>query len=200
MKIQGSLLNTLVERDDSLLALIDIQKPFLEKLNPEQANVLIGRVNWLLMIARLLEVPVMVTAEDIEIHGQPDESLDLNRTDTIPIFNKMVFDLSAEPVILQAVKDSGQRTVVLAGLETDVCIAQSAIGLQKIGYSVVVLSDLTCSPGAGHQAGLERIRGAGILVTTLKGLYYEWVRTVDLSNILGVYINESLGPPPGVIL
>ena len=200
MEIQGSLLNTLVERDDSLLALIDIQKPFLEKLNPEQANVLIGRVNWLLMIARLLEVPVMVTAEDIEIHGQPDESLDLNRTDTIPIFNKMVFDLSAEPVILQAVKDSGQRTVVLAGLETDVCIAQSAIGLQKIGYSVVVLSDLTCSPGAGHQAGLERIRGAGILVTTLKGLYYEWVRTVDLSNILGVYINESLGPPPGVIL
>lgn len=200
METDRSLLNTLVDVDDCLLALIDIQKPFLDKLTPAQAGLITGRAHWLLVIAGLLQVPVLATAEDIERHGLPDPALFQGTTVDAAVYNKMVFDITGNPEIMDAVEASGRRTVVLAGLETDVCIAQSAIGLQQDGYRVVVLADVTCSPGDAHAAGLERIRGAGILVTSLKGLYYEWVRTVELSDILADYINGGFGPPPGVIL
>jgi hypothetical protein len=94
----------------------------------------------------------------------------------------MSFGLTADPVILAAVERTKRKTAVLVGLETDVCVAQSALGLLQRGYRVAVLADATGSPGTGHAFGLDRMRGAGALVLGLKGLYYEWLRTVERAD------------------
>jgi len=44
---------------------------------------------------------------------------------------------------------------------------------------VLGVADATASPGAAHAIGLERMRRAGVLVSSVKSLYYEWIRTVD---------------------
>jgi hypothetical protein len=46
----------------------------------------------------------------------------------------------------------------------------------------VVISDATCSPGESHAAGLARLRDAGAVITDTKGLFYEWMRTVERSR------------------
>jgi nicotinamidase-related amidase len=176
------LASALIDVQDSVLVAIDVQAAFLEKLPPEERQMLLDRICWLIRVAACLDVPLVVTAEDIPRLGGVHVQVARALPPGAPVYNKMTFGLAAEPEILGAIERTGRRTAVLVGLETDVCVAHSAIGLLQKGYQVVVVADATRSPGTGHAFGLERIRGAGALVLGFKGLYYEWQRTVECAD------------------
>ena len=101
--------------------------------------------------------------------------------------------------ILEAIEATGRRTAVLVGAETDVCVAQSAVGLVDLGYRVVVVTDATFSPGAMHEAGLRQMREAGAELRHAKGVYYEWIRTLDAARAF-VRGHPELSSPPGFSL
>ena len=182
MPKKSSILNSLIDADDSCLIVIDAQKVFFDKLSEEEVEPLIKRMVWIVDVAVKLEIPVIVTAEYIEKNG----SVILELLEVLPhetkIHDKMIFGLAADPEILNDVQKTNRNTVILLGLETDVCVAQSAIGLLENGYRVVVLEDAVASPGKAHQYGLARMGSAGVLLSNVKSLFYEWVRTVDRSR------------------
>lgn len=171
-----------VRAESSLLVAIDVQPAFLCKLAPTDAELLLRRICWLSGLAQWLAIPLIVTAEDIPREGSIHPHLAACLHPETPIHNKMVFDLSAEPAILAAVRAARRTTAVVVGLETDVCIAQSALGLLEQGYQVAVVADATGAPGTAHGFGLERISQAGGAVVSVKGLAYEWLRTVERAN------------------
>jgi len=195
-----TILNSLVDVKECVLVLIDIQDSFLHKLPQEESELLLERAGWLVEVAKILQVPLVVTVEEIECMGPVSPSLAAKLLPPTPVFNKMIFNLADNPEILQAVRATGRKTAVLAGLETDVCIAQSALGLMECGFQVAVLADVTASPGGAHAAGLERMKNAGALVTGLKSLYYEWVRSVDRSNRIRLEHFDRIGRPGGIVL
>ena len=112
---------------------------------------------------------------------------------------KPVFGLADTPEILAAVEALGRRTAVLAGFVTDVCVTHSALGLLDRGYRVAVVTDATGSPGEMHGLGLRRIRDAGATLLHAKGVYYEWVRTLDAARAFEA-ANPDLAAPPGFSL
>jgi len=65
---------------------------------------------------------------------------------------------------------------------------------------VLGVADATASPGAAHAIGLERMRRAGVLVSSVKSLYYEWIRTVDRDKEFLDKYEIEIGLPHGVIL
>jgi hypothetical protein len=58
------------------------------------------------------------------------------------------------------------------------------------------VADATGSPGTGHAFGLERIRDAGAIVLGIKGLYYEWQRTVERADRFREQHTGVVGPWP----
>lgn len=84
---------------------------------------------------------------------------------------------------------------MLVGYETDVCVAQSAVGLLDHGLHVILVEDATFSPGAMHARGLARASSAGASVNHTKGLAYEWVRTVEASRRI-IDADPDLNPAP----
>jgi nicotinamidase-related amidase len=141
-------------------------------------------------------VPVVATEEEPGKHGPTDDRIVEALPPGTPRHGKAVFGLADQPDILAAVEASGRRTAVLVGLETDVCVAHSAIGLLGRGFRVVVIADATASPAGGTAAGLERIRSAAGLVATTKGLFYEWTRTVARAD----EVTAAVPPPAGLVL
>ncbi|MBI9047756.1 MAG: isochorismatase family protein [Anaerolineaceae bacterium] len=190
-----SILNTLIDVNDCMLILIDIQDSFLSKNPREEADRLLSRAGWLMEIAKILDVPIIATAEDIPEHGTMSTSLLEILPANYPVFNKMVFNLADDPQILEAVNASGRKTIVLVGLETDVCIAQSALGLIANGFNVVAVADAMLAPNTGQQFGLERMRTAGVLISSVKALYYEWVRTVEKTITMYQDHLKDIGEP-----
>ena len=182
MSKNSSILSSLIDVNDSCLIVIDAQKVFFDKLPKREVKPLIKRIVWIVDIAVKLEIPVIVTAEYIEENGSIIPELLKVLPAESKIHNKMIFGLAADPEIFDDVRKTNRNTAILLGLETDVCVAQSAIGLLESGYKVVVVEDAVGSPGKAHQYGLARMGSAGVLVSNVKSLFYEWVRTVDRSR------------------
>lgn len=188
----------LFDRRRSFLAVIDVQPVFLDKLGAEAGAALAARIAWLIGVARALGVPRLAVAEDIVRNGPPHEAVRQALGATTPVHDKRVFGLAGQPGLCAAARALGRDQAVLVGLETDVCIAQSALGLAAAGFRVAVPADATGAAGADHAAGLERMRGAGITVTRIKGLFYEWVRDLDTLAALRERIGAQ--PPAGLDL
>jgi len=188
----------LIERDDSVLIVVDAQPGFSGATGDEGAAA--GRARavaaWLVGVASALDVPIFATEEDAARNGPTDPGIVANLRPGTPILAKPVFGLAQVPEILAAVEASGRRTAVLVGAETDVCIAQSAIGLHDRGFQVVVITDATFSPGAMHELGLRRLRDAGVELNHAKGVYYEWIRTLDAARAFTAE-HPDLARPPG---
>jgi nicotinamidase-related amidase len=197
---QSNIQRALIDVDDSLLIVIDVQPPFLDKLLREESQLLRNRICWLIGVAGWLHVPIIATAEDIAREGGIDPQVARAMPPGVEVHNKMIFNLAADPAILAAVAQTGRRTAVLVGLETDVCVAHSALGLLGHGYQVAVVADATGSPGTAHGFGLERAAGAGALITSVKSLFYEWVRTVARARQFRADMARTLPIPDGVRL
>ena len=153
----------LLEREDSMLVVIDAQRSFAEHAVGADAAApsVVDRIAWLTRVAAVLGVPVVITEEDPDRNGTTDPRiLDAAAAGTPAPFRKPVFGLAAVDEIVQAVGSTGRRTAVLTGFETDVCVAQSALGLLDLGYRVAVVVDATGSPGEMHEHGLRRMRDA----------------------------------------
>ena len=196
MDIEKSLINV----DDCVMIIIDVQDHFLARLPLERAGLLINRVGWLMEVAKILNVPMIVTAEEWKRYADFTPVLAEKMPPGTEVLDKTVYGLADQADILDAVRKTGRGTAVLVGMETDVCVTHSAIGLMQNGFQVVVLADVTDSPGEAHVFGLERMRGAGALVMSLKGLYYEWIRTVSKCNMMDDEHLKRIGLPKGIIL
>lgn len=188
---------SLLDVNDSLLIAIDIQSSFVKKENKAEPNPLLQRMCWVIKVATWLQIPLVVTAEDIPHTGNICEEVAQVLPSNTKIFNKMTFGLAAQADILEAVQNTQRKTAVLIGYETDVCITHSALGLLELGYQVAVVKDATGSPSEAHQIGLDRIRGAGGIIVSAKSLYYEWIRTVAKSI---EYESSGIETPEGLIL
>jgi nicotinamidase-related amidase len=189
----------LLEREDTVLVVVDVQPGFLarEWFSEEDeaaARAAVDRVAWLVALAVRLGIPVVVTEEEPERHGPTDPRVAEQLSAGASALRKPTFGLAGTPEILAAVRATGRGTAVVVGCETDVCVAQSAIGLRGQGFTTVVVDDATFSPGEMHGRGLDRLASAGIARNHAKGVTYEWLRTVDDARaVLG---DPGLPRPP----
>jgi nicotinamidase-related amidase len=187
----------LLERDDSLLIVVDAQAGFLAGGDDaDRVTEVAARIAWLTGVAAALEVPIVVTEEEPDRNGPTKAAILAWVPAGSPVLVKPVFGLADAPAILAAVEATGRRTAVLVGTETDVCITHSALGLLDRGHRVAVVGDATYSPGAMHEHGLRRIAEAGGTIIHAKGVYYEWLRTVEAATTFR-RAHPDLSEPPG---
>ena len=187
----------LIERANSVLVVVDVQDTFLCKLPLHEREALVARIAWIMQVAIALEIPIVATAEDV---SDTVELLPLLKNLLPPgqcVFNKMVFSLYGQHDIRQAIEALGKTDIVLVGQETDVCIAQAAIDLLDAGYQVWVADDATASPWPHHDAGLRRMENGSVVISNIKGIYYEWVRDVSTAIAIGKTVTSV---PPDLTL
>ena len=92
---------------------------------------------------------------------------------------------------------TGRPVAVLTGFETDVCVAQSALGLLELGLRAVVVQDACFSTSAqAHRFGLERLAGTGVERSHAKGVAFEWMATVEEGRAIRAADRERWGKPP----
>ncbi|MEO8423912.1 MAG: isochorismatase family protein [Actinomycetota bacterium] len=190
----------LIDVDDSVLCVVDVQPGFVGKISEaEGRGPFIQRVVWVAALANALGVPTVVTEEEPDRNGRTLPEIVERLPDPTPRYTKPTFGLADVPEIMAAVEATGRNTAVLVGTETDVCVAHSALGLLDRDYRVVVVRDAVLAPGDAHDDGIERMRAAGVMLIGAKGLFYEWVRTVDVAWKLEEHM-ASVPVPDGLTL
>jgi nicotinamidase-related amidase len=190
----------LLDVNDSVLCVVDMQPGFVGKISEtERRGPFIQRVVWVAALANALNVPIVVTEEEPDGNGATLPEIVERLPDPTPRYEKPTFGLADVSEIMAAVEATARYTAVLVGMETDVCVAHSALALLDRNYRVVVVRDAVLSPGDAHTDGIERMRAAGVTLIGVKGLFYEWVRTVDFARKLDDHM-ASVPVPDGITL
>lgn len=164
-----------IEREQSILCVVDIQ----ERLLPHIANrdEVARSAGILIRAARLLEVPVVLTEQYPKGLGPTaPEIRNLLPAECRPL-EKTAFSCWPCDSFRVALEQNGRNTVVLCGIETHVCVLQTALDLLGAGFGAVVVADAAGSRAErNHQMALERLRQAGVTIATTEMTVMEWLR------------------------
>jgi nicotinamidase-related amidase len=163
-----------VNADDLAIVLIDVQPFFLEGWMSGETEPLMARLEFLLALATVYDLPLLATFEQpIEKKGWLPQRLE-------PFFpahgqrhTKQTFNCCGEPSILEAIDQMGKSQLAVAGGETDVCVLQSVLGLIGAGKQVFLLEDALFSSEPHVGPAIRRMESAGAIPSTVKTLNYE---------------------------
>lgn len=184
---------SLIRREEAVLVVVDTQPGFLA----EDAGPVVARVAWLVGMAAQMQIPVVVVEEDPAAYGDTAEAVRERLPEATPRIVKPTFGLAGCPEAVDAIRTTGRPAVVLAGFETDVCVAQSALGLLELGLRAVVVQDACGSTSQqAHRFGLERLVGTGVERSHAKGVAFEWMREVEEGRAIRAADRERWGDPP----
>lgn len=185
---------SVAEQDQAILVIIDVQER-LAAVMARREGVLAATV-LLLHAAMISEIPIMVTRQypkglgDIEaVLAETMEGGAVGRY-TVMNADKVAFDCFKEPSFTESVCATGRRQLVIAGMETHICVAQTALSGLREGFDVHVVSDACCSrDDDAHASALQRLGNAGAVVTTSESVAYELIGeagTPDFKRLLAV--------------
>jgi nicotinamidase-related amidase len=156
---------------DTALLVIDVQEKLLPKV--PDAAALTRNIAFLIDAARLLEMPVQATEQYPKGLGPTVAEL-IGRLPQRP--EKIAFSSCAAPSVVETFHREARPKVVLAGIETHVCVLHTALDLLALDFRVFLPVDAV---GAryriDHDTALRRLEQAGVVLTTTEGCVFEWI-------------------------
>jgi nicotinamidase-related amidase len=170
----------IVRRDEATLVVVDVQERLAAAMARREE--VVAGTSKLLRAAALLGWPVLVTRQYPQGLGDIDPALrELLATPELAAacvehFDKTAFCCLDDPGFAAALAATSRRQVVLAGMETHICITQTALAATDRLHDVFVVADACCSRrDDDHALALERMRAEGVVVTTTEPVLYEAV-------------------------
>ena len=165
-----------LEAEQCALIVIDIQ----EKLLPPifQKDRLIRNAQLLIRLAGILKIPTIATTQYAKGLGNTVEDVRSLLPDAG--IDKQIFSCFGSDVFCSLVKRlPGRRnTLLLCGMESHICVAQTALNALRDGYLVHVASDAVSSRTEWNwKIGLERMRAAGAVISSTEMMIYELLRS-----------------------
>jgi nicotinamidase-related amidase len=155
----------------SALLVIDVQEKLLVKIPTAQA--LVHNISFLIDGARLVEVPVSATEQYPKGLGPTVPALAAKLTERP---DKVAFSCCAIPSVTGNFRQQGRSKILLAGMETHVCVLNTALDLLAEGFQVYLAVDALASRFAvDHDTALRRLEKAGAILTTSETAVFEWV-------------------------
>jgi nicotinamidase-related amidase len=153
-----------IKRDDSLVLMIDIQERLFVAMQEKIQEMLQKNAAILLKTASELKIPVIVTEQYRKGLGSTLPELSSLSTGSANL-EKLFFNCMKDEAIKKEVIKSGKKTVILTGIESHICVFQTALTLLDMNYNVVIASD-----GVGSRrkhdwkTAMKALSGAGALV------------------------------------
>lgn len=165
-----------LEAEHCALVVVDIQEKLLPPIfNRDQ---LVKNTRLLARLAGILKLPVLLSTQYAKGLGRTVAGVS-ELLPSISAIDKSEFGCFSSDAFCAAAKSlPGQRnTLLLCGMETHICVMQTALGALRKGYLVHVASDAVGSRAEWNwQIGLERMRAAGALISSTETMVYELMR------------------------
>lgn len=165
----------ILNQNDSLIFIIDIQEKLLNAVFNKQTlaknAVIISKA------AAILDIPVIITEQYPK--GLGNTINEIKQVLAQPeLFEKTSFSALDDSNILESLKNFKKRQIVLFGIETHICVSQTANALSEAGYDVNVILDACGSRSEiEHKAGLNRIKSNNCNVITTEIALFEWLKS-----------------------
>lgn len=156
----------ILNREQSALIIIDVQECFV----PVIANFQDIEKNIVTLIkgCKILNLPIWYTEQYPKGLGRTVKAVKEQLQETNPV-EKVRFSTCCENTLIKSLWEQNIRQIILAGIETHVCILQSALDFTHLGYQVHVVADAVSSrKTVDRDSALQRMIQHGINITTVE--------------------------------
>ena len=166
--------------NDQLLSqviFIDIQDKLVDVMPKSEMKKVMDASTILIQAAKILEVPCLYTEQYPKGLGSTVKELK-SLLPNAPI-EKKAFSCLDEPHFKSHLVKSRPQ-IILCGLETHICILQTALALKSSGKEVFVVEDAILSrSNLNHQNAIHRLRSEGVVITNVESVVFEWLRVAE---------------------
>ena len=171
---------TLLNAENAVLLVLDMQERLVAAM--ARRDEVSESAVFLAAVAGIVAVPVVVTRQypaglgDVEPQ-LADALADLETEGlTVARADKVAFDCFRETTFRDAVEALNRRQLLIVGMESHICVTQTAISALAAGWDVHVVEDGCCSRSErAHLGAMERLRADGAVITCAESAAYELV-------------------------
>tara|TARA_Y100001968_G_C19452242_1_gene769499 strand:- start:3969 stop:4532 length:564 start_codon:yes stop_codon:yes gene_type:complete len=161
---------------DSLLLVVDMQEKLLKSI--QQKEKLIFNIKKLVEVSNILKIKIIYTEQNPDKLGITIKQV--RDEDDSLIFKKMSFSCCGAKGFVEFLKNQTINTVVMCGIESHVCVQQTAIELNSLGYNVVIPIDAISSRKEGdNKIAIRRMENSSCTITSTEASIFEWCKTAD---------------------
>lgn len=164
--------------DHTALLVIDVQGKLAQLMHDKEK--LFANLARIIKGAQVLEIPIIWTEQVPEKLGQTTPEIAELLTGSATPLPKASFSCCGIPPFMAELQALNRGQLLLTGIETHICLYQTAVDLLNMGYEVQVVADAVSSRTAENkQVGLERIKAAGGIITSTEMALFELLRVAE---------------------
>ena len=167
------MLNTL----DSLVLVIDIQDRLTTMLDEEVCAQMIENSQKLIAAAKVLGIDTIVTEQYPKGLGQTIQGIRDTLGEKYMPVEKTAFNALLEDGFLSTIKSHNKKQIVICGIESHICVLQTAVALIKEGFEVYVVKDVCASRKKSEfKCAMELLRQNGAKICSLEIVPFGWLK------------------------
>lgn len=179
---------------ECVLILIDYQPGVMSFIRSHDRKYVELNARYLAKAALAFDIPIILTTVGVEMGvNQPTIESLRNEIPNVPEIDRTSMDSWADKAFVEAVKKTGRKRLVMAGIVTEVCLAYPAVNALKDGYEVSFVADASGgTTKESHDMAVLRLIQAGAVPNTTNALVTEWFR--DWAGPLAPAAREIIVP------
>jgi nicotinamidase-related amidase len=189
-------LNALLSPKESVLVLIDHQPFQFANLHSHEPTMIVNNVIGLAKAAKVFNVPTILTTVVEDRGGKLIKGLQDVFPEQKPI-DRTWINTWEDSRVVDAVKRTGRKKIVMAALWTEICLAMPAIQATGEGYEVYAVTDASGGVSVeAHEMAVRRMVMAGVVPMNWLAVASEWQRDwarQDTANALGPILVDHAG-------
>lgn len=160
----------MLEANNSLVLMIDVQERLVGAL---EKNVIVEKSQKIIDGANILGIPVLATEQYPKGLGHTVVTL----ADDTEVVEKTYFNALLEDGMLDKIKSYGKKQIILFGIETHICVYQTACALIEAGFEVFIIKDACASRNKYEfKQGIEAMRDNGAKISCVEMTLFEWLK------------------------
>jgi isochorismate hydrolase len=155
-----------LDRDEAVLVIVDVQDALMKQMDQEVGKRVIRNIQTLLAFAKEMAIPILITEQYPKGLGKTVPEIKTELGSILPI-EKLSFSCCGVETFNEKLNQPGRKQVILTGIETHVCVLQTADDLMRKGYAVHVVADAICSRRKlDWEIGLRWMEKKGAMTST----------------------------------
>jgi len=167
--------NFLANATQSQLLIIDVQEKLTSSMPEEVIKLVIKNINAIQEIALLLNIPSLISEQYPKGLGRTNSNILEKYPTDFSIIEKTSFSCCQAPEFANNFQTDREQ-VIIVGIESHICVLQTALQLVSQNKKVFVIEDAICSRHKkNHQNALARMSNEGVIISNTESLLFEWI-------------------------
>ena len=164
----------MLSSENSLVLIIDIQEKLVAALDKD---IVVSNAIKVASAAKYLNIPVLLTEQYPKGLGHTVSKLMESLPEGSDVIEKTFFNALLEDGMLEKIKSYGKKQIVIFGIETHICVHQTASALVAEGFDVYVIKD-ACASRNNYEfkQGIEAMQANGVKVSCVEIALFEWLK------------------------